>query len=172
MLLTACGDNADRIADLESQIADLEGQVEQAESTTTTTFTTTTLETTTTTAPPSLTAAQETYCDDLTSVAAVRTETGGTRARPETVEFFDIAHRLDYLNLPFTSLVWGEARATTPEEFVNIARTFFVGGGVLETDVDDKMREAWEVNLRSESDERVDFDAIYTEVCLQAWELR
>lgn len=172
LIVAGCSDSSDRIAELESQIGELEGQVEEAESTTTTSSPTaiSTLPPTTTTTEPTLSAAQETYCNDLTSEVAVRTETGGTRARPETVEFFDIAHRLGHLNLPYTGLTWGEARATTPEEFVDISRTF--AGAVVETDAGESIRASWFVNLQSESSEPVDFEAAYREVCLEAWELR
>jgi hypothetical protein len=164
LAISACGGQNERISDLESQLAELESQIEAT--TTTGAATTSTAAATTTTTVLMLTAAQRVYCEDITGVVAVRTPTGGTRSRPETIQFFEIAHELGYLNLPYTRDSWGLAVAETPEDFVSTTHIFY---GALSLDVGEAMRQEWLLNQILEDHS---LDEAFTAVCAQAWDLR
>jgi hypothetical protein len=155
-LLAGCSnsDDAERIAELESEIADLREQ-QQLAATTSTQPDPSNVTTSTTAQTLTLTAAQRVYCDDLTSVVYVPSGQGGVTPRPETILFLEIADQLGYLPA-------GE----TPETLVRSSPS-----GVVDPDVGDYLRLLWAMLLRvQESD--IDFDEVYTAVCLEAWELR
>lgn len=164
-LLSACTGDSARIEELERELAEIREEVSQTSTLPETT--TTTEPTTTTTTIPELTPAQQVYCADLVTVIAVPTTTGGRTARPETVEFFELAHQMGYLQLPYNPSHWGNAVAETPRDFVSFAHLF---AGAMALDVGGALVVEWASNLASQGTTSV--DTVYQEVCLQAWELR
>lgn len=122
--------------------------------------------TTTSTAIATLSPAQDVFCEDLLTVIAVPTVTGGRTIRPDTVTFFNLAERMGYLDLPYQSQGWGKAKATDPKSFVSVTHIF---AGAMSTDVGDALKGEWRLNLEGVG---IDYEQAFTEVCLQAWELR
>ena len=120
----------------------------------------------TTTAEPSLSAAQEIYCEDLLTVVAVATATGGSTNRPETVTFLSLAERLGYLRLPYRGEGWPYGIETI-EEFIFL--TILESDHLLDPDVGDALIEEWRRNLEGAG---ADFESAFVETCLEAWQLR
>ena len=165
LVVTACGGDSARIDELEAELEELRTSTTQP--TTTTIATTTTQPTTTTSTIPELSPAQAQYCADLLTEIAVPTATGGRTARPETIQFFELAHRMGYLQLPYNAANWGQAVAETPTEFVSLTHLF---AGAMSLNVGEAMILEWANNLIEVG--ITDAGSIYEEVCLQAWELR
>ena len=88
--------------------------------------------------------------------------------RPETEQFFDLAERMGYLNLPYQGEDWGQAVAETPEQFVQWVSAFS-DEGILSLDVGTSMIDEWKRNLEESG---ASYEEAFIEVCLQAWELR